>query len=149
MEVSAFADEEDVEMEEEKQRAEDLKKARREELEQRQEMTEKFAKLNLDTKAITYFYKALFNGDKDGFWNSMATTVEIIRTQQEQVPDEPYKQLMYLRGILLLLMDEYLPQVQGQEVALMVCSTLNQILAPFTTPEKRTVPELRNHPPCL
>ena len=65
--------------------------------------------------------------------------VEILINEYEQSSDEPMKQLMCCRGLMMLSMNERLAHDAGQEIAERILNTFNKLLVVATTPEKRCI----------
>ena len=105
-EVSSFQLAEEEEREQEhKMQIEDLKQARSETLAQRESLTQKFAQLSIDSQAVKFFFKTMRQMERNSFWETLQLTAEIISTEYEQTTDD-YKQLMCIRGLLLLLLND-------------------------------------------
>ena len=146
VEESAFAmdDEEEEKNEEDtiaQMRAEEMQKARSIMVEERTLLAEKYKCLNIDTSAVKFYFKSLRSAsdNEDAFLDSVALMVEILINEDEQSSDEPLKQLMCTRGLLILSLNERLARDKGQEIATRILATLNKILSKDVTQEKRKV----------
>jgi len=102
----------------------------------------------IDFQAVKFFFKSLRQNEKDSFWETLSLTAEIISTEFEQEASG-YKQLMCIRGLFLLLLNDQVADVMGQELGVKILSTINQILSPAVAPNKRTITELVQHPPSV
>ena len=116
-EISAFAMDEEDEFSEMQVQVDDLQKLRSEMLEEREEMMIKYEPLNLDSSAVKFFFKSLrkTSGDEETFWQSIEIMVEIIINEFENSDDDPYKQLMCIRGLIILILNEEVARDRGQE----------------------------------
>lgn len=108
--MSAFAleTEGDMMQDETMIQADELAKARTEQLADREVLTEKFLPLSLDSSAVKYFFTSLrgVSGDDESFWQSIELMVEIINNEYEQSEGEKLKLLMCIRGLIILTMNE-------------------------------------------
>ena len=153
VEESAFSlpDEEDENMNDEESeaqiKAEEMLKTRAEMLAEREQLTTKFQSLNIDSTAVKYYFKSLRNisGAEKSFLESISLMTEIIINEIEQIEDDPMKQLMCCRGLLMLSLNESIAQASGQEIAEKILRTFKELLAPATTPEKREIERLSQH----
>ena len=93
----------------------DLQKLRSEMLEEREHMINRYEPLNLDSSAVKFFFKSLrqTSGDEESFWQSLETTVEIIVNEFDNSDDDPYKQLMCIRGLIILILNEQVARDRG------------------------------------
>ena len=126
----------------------ELHKLRSEMLAERDEMIEKYAPLNLDSSAIKYFFKHLrmSSGDEESFWQQIETTVEIIITEFDNSDDDPYKQLMCIRGLIILILNEQVARDRGQEAGTRILQTMNNTLGKAVSQESRKNKQLSQHP---
>ena len=149
-EVSAFdlGDDDEEELSEMQVQADDLQKQRTEMLEERELMMKKYAPLNLDSSAIKFFFKSLrqISGDEETFWQSIEIMVEIIINEFENSDDDPYKQLMCIRGLIILILNEQVARDRGQEAGTRIIQTMNNTLGKAVSHEKRKNTQLSQHP---
>jgi len=90
-------------------------------------MTQKYSLLGVDSSAVKYFFKSLrkVSIDEESFWNSIELMVEIIIHEYEESVEDPYKQLMCTRGLLLLSLNEEVARNRGQETGLKILQKMN------------------------
>ena len=99
-------------------------------LAEREKMTAKYEPLNFDQAAIKFFFKSLrlSSGDEESFWQQIETTVEIIINEFDNSNDDPYKQLMCIRGLIILILNEQVARDRGQEAGTRILRTMNNTL---------------------
>mgnify|MGYP000929311762 CR=1 FL=1 len=127
--------------------AEEVQKTRAEMVAEREALKAKFGALNIDSSAVKFYFKSLRNstGSEDSFLESISLMVEIILTENEQNSEDPLKQLMCIRGLLMLALNERIALDRGQEIASRILATVNKIMQKPTATDKRTVAFLSQH----
>ena len=119
-EISAF-EMYDPDEEEEKKAfdADDVKKARAQQLAEREAMEQKYSILNVDSSAVKYYFKSLKNvsTDEESFWNMIEVMTEIIITEYDNDEDDTTRHLMCIRGLLMLVLNQQLSRDRGQMTA--------------------------------
>ena len=112
-------------------KAEEAQNNRAEMLAEREQLRSKFYALNIDTVAVKYFFKLLrkVSGTEDNFMQSIALMVEMIISEYEKDEEQPMKQLMCCRGLLMLTLNDSLAVDIGQEIATRILNTFNKLMS--------------------
>lgn len=75
--------------------------------------------------------------------------VEIIIHEYETSNYEPLTQLMCVRGLLLLMLNEHFADYMGQLVTEKVLTVMVEVLGDSLSEEKLDEPDLKEHPPAI
>lgn len=118
-------------------------------LEVREYLTGKFNGLTVDSSAVKFFFKALkaaCGNDDESFWQTIETMVEIIINEHEENPEDANKQLMCIRGLIMLVLNPEVARDRGQMAGTRILKTLNMILSKDVAHSRRSITDLKQHP---
>lgn len=137
-EVSAFDDNEEMKEEEDRiaqVQAEELSKERQSVLKVRKEMRQKFEPLAIDMVAVRLFMTKVKSTltDEQSFWESIEIMVEIILHEYETSEYDPITQLMCVRGLFILMLNEQFSDYMGQAVSEKILAMVLEIMGDALT----------------
>ena len=137
-EVSAFDDNEEMKEEEDRiaqVQAEELSKERQSVLKVRKEMRQKFEPLAIDMVAVRLFMTKVKSTltDEQSFWESIEIMVEIILHEYETSEYDPITQLMCIRGLFILMLNEQFSDYMGQAVSEKILAMVLEIMGDALT----------------
>lgn len=95
--------------------SEELSKERAQTLATRKELMQKFSPLAIDLTAVKDFFGRvkLAIDDDDVYWESIGIMAELIEHIYKENEEDPATQLMCVRGLLILLINEHLADFSG------------------------------------
>ena len=128
-EVSAF--EEDQQMEEEtKVQIESIDKNREKVLAVRKELEEMYEPLAIDMAAVKLYFKKLrdVKADEFKYWEAVEDIADVIAHEYEKNGGDPHFQLMCIRGLLMMLINEKFADYMGQGVSEKILTLIIEIL---------------------
>ena len=110
-----------------------------------------FQPLSIDSAAIKQYLNRLrdVSENEQSFWESIEIMVDIILHEYETSNEDPYMQLMCVRGLLLLVINEKFADYLGQGVSEKILTILINILGGDVSYEKRQITDLAQHVPAI
>lgn len=115
--------------------AEELSKERQSVLKVRKEMRQKFEPLAIDMVAVRLFMTKVKSTltDEQSFWESIEIMVEIILHEYETSEYDPITQLMCIRGLFILMLNEQFSDYMGQAVSEKILAMVLEIMGDALT----------------
>jgi len=110
--------------------AEELSKERQSVLKVRKEMRQKYEPLAIDMVAVRLFMTKVKSTltDEHSFWESIEIMVEIILHEYETSEYDPITQLMCMRGLFILMLNEQFSDYMGQAVSEKILAMVLEIM---------------------
>lgn len=87
--------------------------------------------------------------NEQAFWESIEIMVEIIIHEYETSNYEPQVQLMCVRGLLLLMLNEHFADYMGQLVTEKVLTVMVEVLGDSLNEDRLEEHDLKEHPPAI
>lgn len=98
----------------------------------RKELALKYKPLAIDRVAVRDFFQKLKDllQDEQQFWDSVDDMVDIIQHEYEESDQDPMTQLMCVRGLMLLMLNDHFADYMGQGIAEKILTRMVDILGP-------------------
>lgn len=101
--------------------------------------------------AVRLFFKKLRTviDDERNFWDSVETMIEIIMHEYETSNYDPTMQVMCIRGLFLLILNEHFADYMGQAVSEKILVYIVEVLSDVASEEHQEVSDLSQHAPVV
>jgi len=117
----------------------------------RQQLIQKYRPLAIDLNAVRLFFQKLRSivDDEGSFWDAIETMIEIIMHEYETSQYDPVVQVMCVRGLLLLMLNEHFADYMGQAVSEKILVYFVEVLSDVAGEEQQEITDLGEHAPVI
>ena len=101
--------------------------------------------------AVRSFFKKFRSvvEDENAFWDAIEAMCETIVHEYEMNEFDQYSQLMCIRGLFILMLNEHFADYMGQAVSEKILSFVIEVLGDAYCDETRELEDLDEHPPVI
>jgi len=131
--------------------ADELSKERQQIVSLRKELSEKYRPLAIDITAVREFFQRFRTvvNDETMFWEAIEAMTDTIVHEYEMCEYDPISQVMCIRGLFLLMLNEHFADYMGQSVSEKILNFVTDVLREVFNEETREEANLSEHPPVI